>query len=169
MRNIDYAALYQQVCEAERRGQWDGLTQDDRTKREIASNKARTISVNQAKVGKGTGKKGVAPTAPPNLAQEHIDGMADKLIADGVASDYESALTILEFCSDEYFNLLLDEQQTPASFANKNQMMVQPKETSSGRQAGRAAFKKPQAPVTGSLRVAPMDAGQAKGGKPPMI
>ena len=169
MRNIDYAALYQQVCEAERRGQWDGLTQDDRTKREIASNKARTISVNQAKVGKGTGKKGVAPTAPPNLAQEHIDGMADKLITDGVASDYESALTILEFCSDEYFNLLLDEQQTPASFANKNQMMVQPKETSSGRQAGRAAFKKPQAPVTGSLRVAPMDAGQAKGGKPPMI
>ena len=169
MRNIDYAALYQQVQEAERRGQWDGLTQDDRTKREIASNKARTISVNQAKVGKGTGKKGVAPTAPPNLAQEHIDGMADKLIADGVASDYESALTILEFCSDEWFNLLLDEQQTPASFADKNAIMKQPMETSSGRQAGRAAFKKPPQKVTGSLRVAPMDAGQAKGGKPPMI
>ena len=170
MRNIDYAALYQQVCEGiDPRGQWDGLTQDDRTKREIASNKARTISVNQAKVGKGTGKKGVAPTAPPNLAQEHIDGMADKLIADGIASDYESALTILEFCSDEYFNLLLDEQQTPASFANMNQMMKQPKETSSGRQAGRAAFKKPQVPVTGSLKVVPMNPGQAKGGKPPMI
>ena len=169
MRNIDYAALYQQVQEAERRGQWDGLTQDERTKKEILSNKARTISVNQAKVGKGTGKKGVAPTAPPNLAQEHIDGMADKLIADGVASDYNSAITILEFCSDEWFNLLLDEQQTPASFANKNAIMKQPMETSSGRQAGRAAFKKPPQKVTGSLRVAPMDAGQAKGGKPPMI
>ena len=169
MRNIDYAGLYQQVLESEKRGQWDGLTQDDRTKREIAGNKARTISVNQAKVGKGTGKKGVAPTAPPNLAQEHIDGMADKLIADGVASDYESAITILEFCSDEYFNLLLDEQQTPASFANKNQMMKQPKETSSGRQAGRAAFKKPPQKVTGSLRVAPMNPGQPKAGKPPMI
>ena len=52
MRNIDYAALYQQVLEAERKGTWDGLTQDERTKREIAGNKARTISVNQAKVGK---------------------------------------------------------------------------------------------------------------------
>ena len=170
MRNIDYAALYQQVQEAERRGQWDGLTQDERTKKEILSNKARTISVNQAKVGKGTGKKGVAPTAPPNLAQEHIDGMADKLIADGVASDYESALTILEFCSDEYFTLLLDEQQTPASFANKNQIMKQPKETSSGRQAGRAAFKKPQVPVTGSLKVVPQNPPVTKdSGKPPMI
>ena len=169
MRNIDYAALYQQVQEAERRGQWDGLTQDERTKKEILSNKGRTISVNQAKVGKGTGKKGVAPVAPPNLAQEHVDAMADKLIADGVASDYESAITILEYCSDEYFNLLLDEQQTPASFANKNAIMKQPMETSSGRQAGRAAFKKPPTKVTGSLRVAPMDAGQNKGGKPPMI
>ena len=112
MRNIDYAALYQQVCEAERRGQWDGLTQDDRTKREIASNKARTISVNQAKVGKGTGKKGVAPTAPPNLAQEHIDGAADQLIADGMAADYEGALAMMEVMSDEWFNLLIDEQIT---------------------------------------------------------
>lgn len=111
MRNIDYAALYQQVQEAERRGQWDGLTQDDRTKREIAGNKARTISVNQAKLGKGTGKKGVAPTAPPNLAQEHIDGAADQLIADGMAADYEGALALLEVMSDEWFNLLIDEQK----------------------------------------------------------
>ena len=61
MRNIDYAGLYQQVVEGEKRGQWDGLTQDQRTEKEILSNKARTISVNQAKLGKGTGKKGVAP------------------------------------------------------------------------------------------------------------
>ena len=169
MRNIDYAALYQQVQEAERRGQWDGLTQDQRNIKEINSNKARRISVNQAKLGKGTGKKGVAPTAPPNLAQEQVDAMCDKLVEDGFASDYESALSILEFCSDEWFNLLLDEQQTPASFANSNVMMKQPKETSSGRQAGRAAFKKPPVPVKGSLRVAPMNPGQAKDGKPPMI
>ena len=30
MRNIDYAALYQQVLESDRRGQWDGLTQDEK-------------------------------------------------------------------------------------------------------------------------------------------
>lgn len=120
MRNIDYAALYQQVQEAERRGQWDGLTQDDRTKREIAGNKARTISVNQAKVGKGTGKKGIAPTAPPNLAQEHIDGAADQLIADGMAADYEGALAMMEVMSDEWFNLLIDEQITAGKNFNSS-------------------------------------------------
>ena len=120
MRNIDYAALYQQVLEDERRGQWDGLTQDDRTKREIAGNKARTISVNQAKVGKGTGKKGVAPTAPPNLAQEHIDAAADQLIADGMAGDYEGALAMMEVMSDEWFNLLIDEQITAGKNFNSS-------------------------------------------------
>ena len=109
MRNIDYAALYQQVQEAERRGQWDGLTQDQRNVKEINSNKGRRISVNQAKLGKGTGKKGVAPTAPPNLQQNQVDYMCDKLITEGFATDYESAIGILEMCSDEWFNLLLDE------------------------------------------------------------
>ena len=108
MRNIDYAALYQQVLEAERKGQWDGLTQDERTAKEINSNKARRISVNQAKIGKGTGKKGVAPVAPPNLAQEQIDQAVEKLINEGFASDYESAISILEVCSDEWFNLLTE-------------------------------------------------------------
>ena len=167
MRNIDYAGLYQQVLEGEKRGQWDGLTQDDRTKREIAGNKARTISVNQAKLGKGTGKKGVAPTAPPNLAQEHIDGAADQLIADGMAADYEGALAMMEVMSDEWFNLLIDEQRSLATFANKNQIMRQPKETSSGRQAGRAAFKKDPQPVAGSLKVVPTD--KQGSNKPPMI
>ena len=55
MRNIDYAGLYQQVLEGEKKGQWDGLTHDERTAKEINSNKARRISVNQAKMGKGTG------------------------------------------------------------------------------------------------------------------
>ena len=112
MRNIDYAALYQQVLEAERKGQWDGLTQDERTAKEINSNKARRISVNQAKLGKGTGKRGVAPVAPPNLAQEHIDAAADKLIDEGFASDYEGAIQLLTVMSDEWFNLLIDEQIT---------------------------------------------------------
>ena len=108
MRNIDYAALYQQVLESERKGQWDGLTQDERTAKEINSNKGRRISVNQAKMGKGTGKKGVAPVAPPNLAQEQIDQAVEKLINEGFASDYESAISILEVCSDEWFNLLTE-------------------------------------------------------------
>ena len=108
MRNIDYAGLYQEVLEGEKKGQWDGLTQDERTKKEIASNKARTISVNQAKLGKGTGKRGVAPVAPPNLAQEDIDKAAEQLISEGFAADYNSAITILEFCSDEWFNLLIE-------------------------------------------------------------
>ena len=158
MRNVDYAGLYQQVLEGEKRGQWDGLTQDDRTKREIAGNKARSISVNQAKLGKGTGKKGVAPTAPPNLAQEHIDGAAEQLIADGMAADYEGALAMMEVMSDEWFNLLIDEQQSLSDFANSNAYMKQPKETSSGRQAGRAAFKKPAEKVTGTLKVVPQNA-----------
>ena len=51
MRNIDYAGLYQQVLEGEKKGQWDGLTHDERTAKEINSNKARRISVNQAKIG----------------------------------------------------------------------------------------------------------------------
>ena len=84
-----------------------------RTTKEINSNKARRISVNQAKLGKGTGKKGVAPVAPPNLAQEQVDGMCDKLIKEGFASDYEAAIGILEMCSDEWFNLLLDESVNP--------------------------------------------------------
>ena len=113
MRNIDYAGLYQQVLEGEKRGQWDGLTQDERTKKEIVGNKARRISVGQAKLGKGTGKKGVAPVAPPNLAQEQIDRAVHKLINEGFASDYNSAITILEFCSDEWFNLLIDESVNP--------------------------------------------------------
>ena len=112
MRNIDYAALYQQVLEAERKGTWDGLTHDERTAKEINSNKGRRISVNQAKLGKGTGKKGVAPVAPPNLAQEHIDAAADKLIDEGFASDYEGAIQLLTVMSDEWFNLLIDEQIT---------------------------------------------------------
>ena len=112
MRNIDYAALYQQVLESERKGQWDGLTHDERTAKEINSNKARRISVNQAKMGKGTGKRGVAPVAPPNLAQEHIDAAADRLIGEGFASDYEGAIQLLTVMSDEWFNLLIDEQIT---------------------------------------------------------
>ena len=168
MRNIDYAALYQQVLEEERKGTWDGLTHDERTAKEINSNKARRISVNQAKIGKGTGKKGVAPVAPPNLAQEDIDRMADKLIDEGFATDYDSAITLLEFCSDEWFSLLLDES-TPANFAGQRHATTykQPKETSSGRQAGRAAFKKPPEPVTGSLKVVPTD--KQGSNKPPMI
>ena len=168
MRNIDYAGLYQQVVEGEKKGQWDGLTQDQRTEKEILSNKARTISVNQAKLGKGTGKKGVAPVAPPNLAQEDIDRAAEQLIADGFAADYNSAITILEFCSDEWFNLLLDES-TPANFAGQKHATTykQPKETSSGRQAGRAAFKKSPEPVTGSLKVVPTD--KQGSNKPPLI
>ena len=47
--------------------------------------------------------------------------------------------------------------------------MVQPKETSSGRQAGRAAFQKPKQPVTGTLKTVPQNPGTAKDGKPPMI
>ena len=35
--------------------------------------------------------------------------MASKLINEGFATDYDSAITILEFCSDEWFNLLLEE------------------------------------------------------------
>ena len=112
MRNIDYAALYQQVLESERKGQWDGLTQDERTAKEINSNKGRRISVNQARMGKGTGKKGVAPVAPPNLAQEQIDYMVDRLIESKMASDYESGITLLGHISDEFFNLLLDESNT---------------------------------------------------------
>ena len=99
----------------------------------------------------------------------HAHLLCDKLVDEGFAADYESALTILEFCSDEWFNLLLDEQQTPADFANSRAMMKQPLEGSSGRQAGRAAFKKPPQKVTGSLKVAPMNPGQPKAGKPPMI
>ena len=111
MRNIDYSALYQQVLEAERRGQWDGLTQDERTKKEINSNTARRISVNQAKtLGKGTGKKGVAPVAPPNLAQEQVDAMVDSLMENGLAADYDAGIKLLEYMSDEWFNMLLDEQ-----------------------------------------------------------
>ena len=113
MRNIDYAALYQQVLEEQRRGQWDGLTQDERNIKEINSNKARRISVNQAKIGKGTGKRGVAPVAPPNLMQDQIDHACDRLISEGFASDYNSAVNILEFCSDEWFNLLIDESVNP--------------------------------------------------------
>ena len=108
MRNIDYAGLYQQVLEGEKKGQWDGLTHDERTAKEINSNKARRISVNQAKMGKGTGKRGVAPVAPPNLAQEQIDQAVEKLVNEGFASDYESAISILEVCSDEWFNLLTE-------------------------------------------------------------
>ena len=120
MRNIDYAALYQQVLESERRGTWDGLTHDERTAKEINSNKARRISVNQAKMGKGTGKRGVAPVAPPNLMQDHVDAMCDRLISEGFATDYESAIGILEVCSDEWFNLLLDEQITAGKNFNSS-------------------------------------------------
>ena len=109
MRNIDYAALYQQVLEAERKGTWDGLTHDERTAKEINSNKGRRISVNQAKLGKGTGKKGVAPVAPPNLAQEQVDRMVDSLIEAKLADDYESGIKLLGYVSDEFFNQLLDE------------------------------------------------------------
>ena len=111
MRNIDYAALYSQVLESERKGQWDGLTQDERTKKEINSNTARRISVNQAKTcGKGTGKKGVAPVAPPNLAQEQVDAMVDSLMENGLAADYDAGIKLLEYMSAEWFNMLLDEQ-----------------------------------------------------------
>lgn len=120
MRNIDYAALYQQVLESERRGTWDGLTHDERTAKEINSNKARRISVNQAKMGKGTGKRGVAPVAPPNLAQEQIDAAADKLIGEGFASDYEGAIQLLTVMSDEWFNLLIDEQITAGKNFNSS-------------------------------------------------
>ena len=112
MRNIDYAALYQQVLESERKGQWDGLTQDERTAKEINSNKGRRISVNQARMGKGTGKKGVAPVAPPNLAQEQVDAMVDSLMENGLAADYDAGIKLLEYISDEFFNLLLDESNT---------------------------------------------------------
>ena len=121
MRNIDYAGLYQQVLENQvdpkkRKGTYDGLTHDERTAKEINSNKARRISVNQAKLGKGTGKRGVAPVAPENLATvEQIDAAADKLINEGFAADYNSAITILEFCSDEWFNLLIDESVNPTT------------------------------------------------------
>ena len=120
MRNIDYAALYQQVLEAERRGTYDGLTQDERTAKEINSNKARRISVNQAKLGKGTGKKGVAPVAPPNLQQDHVDLAADKLIQEGFAEDYEQAIQLLSVMSDEWFNLLIDEQITAGKNFNSS-------------------------------------------------
>ena len=109
MRNPDYREMYQQVLEGDKKGQWDGLTQDERTKKEIAGNKARTISVAQAKMGKGTGKKGVAPVSPPNLAQEDIDRMAQKILDDGLAPSYENAITLLEFMSDEWFNYLKDD------------------------------------------------------------
>ena len=112
MRNIDYADLYRQVREntdpKKRKGSWDGLTQDERTKNAILGNKQRKMSVNLGKVGKGTGKRGVAPVEPPNLNQEQVDAAAEKLIEEGFAADYEGALTILEFCSDEWFNLLVD-------------------------------------------------------------
>ncbi len=110
MRNIDYAGLYQQVLEGEKRGQWDGLTHDERTAKEINSNKGRRVSVNQARVGKGTGKKGVAPTAPPTpkVSQEQIDKACDTLISEGFAKDYESAITILEWASEEWFALLTE-------------------------------------------------------------
>ena len=112
MRNIDYADLYRQVQEntdpKKRKGTWDGLTQDERTKNAILGNKQRKMSVNLGKVGKGTGKRGVAPVEPPNLNQEQVDAAAEKLIEEGFANDYEGALTILEFCSDEWFNLLIE-------------------------------------------------------------
>ena len=112
MRNIDYADLYRQVQEntdpKKRKGTWDGLTQDERTKNAILGNKQRKMSVNLGKVGKGTGKRGVAPVEPPNLNQEQVDAAAEKLIEEGFATDYEGALTILEFCSDEWFNLLIE-------------------------------------------------------------
>ena len=58
MRNIDYG-LYQQVLEAEHRvtGMVSHRTREQL--KEINSNKARHISVNQAKLGKGGDKKEV--------------------------------------------------------------------------------------------------------------
>ena len=110
MRNIDYRELYQQVLENQndpkkRTGSYDGLTHDQRTAKEVASNKARTMSVNQAKMGKGTGKKGVAPVAPENLqlATEEVTSIKESLIE-----------AIRDMSMDELWEFMafIDEQQT---------------------------------------------------------
>ena len=178
MRNPDYREMYQQVLEAEKRGQWDGLTQDERTKKEIAGNKARTISVKQAKLGKGTGKRGVAPVAPPNLAQEDIDQMVDALIDDGFATDYEQGIQLLEVMSDEWFNLLLDERvdsKKPMKPLNSLQRAtggrgVPDHEPSFMDKVGRERTKAPVRPGThGRHRSTPMPQPKKSDGKPPMI
>lgn len=104
MRNIDYAALYQQVLENEvdpkkRRGTYDKLTHDQRTAKEIASNAARTGSVKLGKVGIGTGKKGVAPVAPENLPKVTREDYHDKcqaLIDEGFCKDIDEVYKLLQ-------------------------------------------------------------------------
>ena len=112
MRNIDYRELYQQVLENQndpkkRTGYHDGLAHDQRTAKEVASNKARTMSMNQAKMGKGTGKKGVAPVAPENL----------QLATEEVMSIKEAVIeSIRDMTIDELWEFMafIDEQQTPS-------------------------------------------------------
>ena len=88
MRNIDYRALYEKV--KEREGRFDKLTGKERTEKEIKDNKARDIGMKLAKKGVGTGKKAVAPTAPPNLPLATDESFLDKcqmLIDEGYCKD----------------------------------------------------------------------------------
>ena len=175
MRNIDYAGLYQQVLEGEKKGQWDGLTQDERTKKEIVGNKARRISVGQAKLGKGTGKKGVAPVAPPNLAQEDIDKMAQSILDDGLANSYENAITLLEFMSEEWFNYLHDLTEQDKKPLNSLQKAtggpgVPDHQPSFFDQVGTERTKAPvRKGRNGMVKSTPMPQPKKSDGKPPMI
>ena len=45
--------------------------------------------------------------------QEQVDMMCDRLIDDGLLSITARRIAILEMCSDEWFNLLLDESVSP--------------------------------------------------------
>ena len=102
MRNIDYRELYHMVLENEKKGQWDGLTQDQRTAKEIASNKARTMSVAQAKnCGIGTGKKGVAPTAPPNLIPEEVQSIKETVIEAIRGMDTDEIWELMAFIDEQ--------------------------------------------------------------------
>ena len=90
MRNIDYRALYEKV--KEREGRFDKLTTKERNEKEIKDNKARDTAVKLAKKGIGTGKKGVAPTAPPNLpvaTEENFLEKCQMLIDEGYCKDMD--------------------------------------------------------------------------------
>ena len=50
----------------------------------------------------------------------HVDAMCDRLVNEGFASDYEGAIQLLGVMSDEWFNLLLDEQITAGKNFNSS-------------------------------------------------
>ena len=153
MRNPDYRAMYEKVCERAK-AEHDAVG-SPQTQKAIQDNKARRIGNAIETPNKRSG----TPTEPPKpQIAEEIQEIGAEIIAG--------------MTTDELWQLMayLDEA-TPADFAGQRHATTykQPKETSSGRQAGRAAFQKPKQPVTGTLKRVPMNPGTAKDGKPPMI